>query len=44
MAAGISVELFIVRPCGPGRCYVPPIDKRAFDLSSHIQQVDSISM
>ena len=34
MAVGLSVELFVVRPYGPGRGYMPPQHKRAFELSS----------
>ena len=44
MAVGLSVELFVARPYGLGRCYMPPRHKRAFELSSHIQQVDPILM
>lgn len=44
MAVGLSVVLFCVRPYGPGRCCMPPKHKRAFELSSQIQQVDPILM
>lgn len=44
MAVGLLVELFVARPYGPGRCHMPPQHKRAFELSSRIQQVDPILM
>jgi len=40
MAVGLSVYFSLARPYGPGRCCMPPKHTRAFELSSHIQQVD----
>lgn len=42
MAVGLSIELYPVGPCGPGRYYMPPIHKRAFEDPSCIQQVAPI--
>ncbi len=44
MAVGLSIDVCSVRPCGSGRYDVPPINKRAFEISSYIQQVDPILM
>ncbi len=44
MAVGVSIDLVFARPYGPGRCCMPPKHKRAFELSSHIRQVDPILM
>jgi len=44
MAVGVSIDFLFARPYGPGRCCMPPKHMRAFELSSHLQQVDSILM